>query len=174
MKTKELRWLFLAVFAVGFFISLEIEPVALGVSMEWSNDSYRFAAGTHPSLLAVALIIWGLHFLLYSTPKNLGKPLPGVFRRFIAFFFDFYLGIMAIAPVVGLLPAILEARRTGHFEWNFERITPAPADAWLPSGGFILSGALLVSYFVLPLIRRRPTPAACIFGYQIIPDEEPS
>jgi len=172
MSTKELRWLFLAVFAVAFFVSLVIEPLTLGVSLEWSNGNYRFAAGTHPSLLLLALIIWGLYLLLmHSTPASAGKPLPGVFRRFVAFFLDFYLALMAIAPVVGILPAILEWRRTGDFQWNFERITPAPADGWLSSAGFVLSLALLVSYFVLPVIRRRPSPGSCIVSYQIIPDD---
>ena len=29
----------------------------------------------------------------------------------------------------------------------------------------------LVSYYALPLVRRKPSPGACIVGYQIIPDD---
>jgi uncharacterized RDD family membrane protein YckC len=29
----------------------------------------------------------------------------------------------------------------------------------------------LAFYFTWPLVRRRPSPGACIFGYQVVPDE---
>jgi hypothetical protein len=28
----------------------------------------------------------------------------------------------------------------------------------------------LVFYYALPLIRRKPSPGACILGYQVVPD----
>lgn len=37
---------------------------------------------------------------------------------------------------------------------------------------FTLGFAALVFYYALPLIRCRPSPGACIVGYQIVPDEE--
>jgi uncharacterized RDD family membrane protein YckC len=30
---------------------------------------------------------------------------------------------------------------------------------------------LLLFYFALPLVRRRPSPGSCITGYQVMPDD---
>lgn len=172
MKMKEFRWLFLAVLAVILFVGFVSEPFDLGMSMQRSNGSYAFTAGTHPASLALSLIISGLYFLLmYASSPNAGKPLSGVFRRFVAFLLDFYLAMMAISPVVGLLPIITEWKRSGSFQWNFERTTPAPADTWLLWAGFVFSVSALSFYYAFPIVRRRPSPGACITGYQILPDD---
>jgi hypothetical protein len=125
MAIKELRWLFLAVLAAALFsLNLLNEPVTYGISQQWTNGSYRFAGGTHPVALAFSLVVLFLYLLLMlGPPPTLRNPLPGVFRRFLAFWVDFILAMMAIAPIMGILPALAEWRRIGHFEWNFERTT---------------------------------------------------
>jgi uncharacterized RDD family membrane protein YckC len=81
------------------------------------------------------------------------------------------LAMMAIAPLVGVLPTISEWRRTGQFQWTFERTTHAPSDEWLTLAGMTLCCAGLVLYYAFPLTRRRPSPGACIAGYQIVSDD---
>jgi uncharacterized RDD family membrane protein YckC len=172
MKMKELRWLFLAVVAVAIFVSFMSEPVTFGISEQWTNDTYRLAAGTHPVALIFAILIVALYLLLmFAPPATLGTPFPGVFRRFVAFWLDFILAMMAIAPIMGILPTLTEWRRTGNFQWTFERTTRAPSDGWLTLAGitFLLAG--LVLYYAFPLTRCRPSPGACIAGYQIVSDE---
>jgi hypothetical protein len=172
MKVKELRWLFVAVLAVALCVSFSSEPATFGISAQWTNDSYRFAGGTHPVALAFSSVISLLYLLLMFAPTpTLGGPLPGVFRRFVTFWLDFFLAMMVIAPIMGVLPAVTEWKRTGSFQWNFERLTRAPEDGWLVTIGLILLIAGLVFYYALPIIRRRPSPGACITGYQIVPDE---
>jgi uncharacterized RDD family membrane protein YckC len=172
MGTKELRWLFLAVLAVAFFLSFISEPISLGVSQQWTNGKYSFAAGTRPIALAFSFVIVALYMLLmFAPPANLGAPLPGVFRRFITFLLDFILAMMVIGPVMGILPALTEWGRTGTFRWNFERTTQVSGDGWLTSAGLILCFAALIFYFAFPLTRHRPSPGACIAGYQIVPDD---
>ena len=168
---KELRWLFLTVLAVVVFISNFGEPATFGVSQQWTNGNYSFAGGTHPVALTFALIIAVLYLLLmFAPPAHLGEPLPGVFRRFVTFFLDFILGMILITPIIGLLPVLTEWKRTGTFQWHFERTLHAPGDGWLTATGAILLIPALVFYFAFPLIRRRPSPGACITGYQIVPD----
>jgi len=88
MKMKELRWLFLAVVAAGIFVSFMSEPVTFGISQQWTNDTYRFAGGTHPVALTFAILTVVLYLLLmFAPPATLGNPFPGVFRRFVAFWF---------------------------------------------------------------------------------------
>jgi hypothetical protein len=172
MTTKELRWLFLALLAVALFVSFFSEAATYGISAEWTNGSYRFAGGTHPVALTFSLIVSVLYCLLMFAPTpSLGGPLPGVLRRFVAFWLDFILAMTLIAPVMGVLPTLAEWKRTGNFEWNFERTTHAAGDGWLTAVGVLLLFAGLVFYYAFPLVRRRPSPGACITGYQIVPEE---
>ena len=172
MGVKELRWLFVAVLAVAVIIANISEPVTFGVSQQWTNGNYSFASGTHPVALTFTLIIAVLYLLLMlAPPPYLGEPLPGVFRRFVTFWLDFVLAMLLMAPIMGILPALTEWKRTGIFQWHFERTVHAPGDGWLVAAGFVLLVPGLVLYFVLPLIHRRPSPGECITGYQIVPDE---
>ena len=173
MSVKELRWLFVADLAVAVFIgNVSSEPATFGISQQWTNGNYSFAGGTHPVALTMALIIAVLYLLLMFSPQvNLGEPLSGVFRRFVTFWLDFMLAMILITPIIGILPALTEWKRTGTFQWYFERTLPVQGDGWLTAVGAILLIPGLVFYFALPLIRRRPSPGACITGYQIVPDE---
>jgi len=172
MRIKELRWLFIAVVAALVVRGFVGQPTNLGVSAEWINDRYRFAGGTAPWALAFALLVSGLYLLLmYASPAVQRQPLPGVFRRFVAFWLDFILAMMVVAPILGILPALTEWRRTGVFEWNFQRTTPAHGDWLLATIGVALCFVALLFYYALPLIRLRPSPGTCIVGYQVLPDE---
>jgi uncharacterized RDD family membrane protein YckC len=143
-----------------------------GMTMEWSNGHYTFGGGTQPWGLAFAGTIIGLYVLLmYCPPADRGDPLPGVFRRFAAFWLDFVLAIVAVTPIVGILLTVTEWRRTGVFQWNFERTTQASSDGLIAAIGTIFSAAGLILYYSLPLVRRKPSPGACIVGYQVIPED---
>jgi uncharacterized RDD family membrane protein YckC len=80
--------------------------------------------------------------------------------------------MIAVGPIVGILPTLTEWRRTGVFEWNFERTTHAAGDGWLIGIATTSCFVALIIYYAYPLIRRRPSPGACIAGYQIIADED--
>jgi hypothetical protein len=171
MTVKQLRRLFLAVLATNLLWAFFSEPFTFGIGMQWTNDSYELGGGSHPVALAFALTISALYLLLmFSPPPNLAEPLPGLRRRFVTFWIDFILAMMVAAPIVGLLPALTEWRRTGNFQWQFERTVRAPGDEWLLAVVGILTIAVLLFHYAFPLIRRRPSPGACISGYQIVPD----
>lgn len=174
MKSKHFRWVFLAALTplaiLGFMRGSSAE---LGVSIEISDDKYRFAGGTAPWVLIYAALVIVLYVLfLRSEPGEQGEPLPGVLRRFAAFWLDFALGMMAIVPIIGILPAMAEWKRTGVFEWNFERTTHAPDDGLLAGVGVLLLFVGLAFYYAWPLMRRLPTPGSCIMGYRIVVDED--
>lgn len=172
MKVKQFRLIFIGAFAALVILGCVTKLPTMGASAEWTNGRYRFAGGTTPWALAYALLVISLYILLmYASPSKRGPALPGVFRRFVAFWLDFVLAMFVLAPMIGILPTIIEWRRTGVFAWNFERTTPAPSDILLASIALVFCSISLVLYYALPLIRRRPSPGGCIVGYQIIPDE---
>lgn len=121
--------------------------------------------------LVYALVILVLYLLLmYASPSDLGEPLPGIFRRFVAFWLDFMLAMFTVAPILGILPTLTEWGRTGVFEWSFERTAPAPGDMQLATIELVFCSVALVLYFAFPLIRGKPSPGACIVGYQVVPE----
>lgn len=173
MTVKQVRWLFIGSLVVFFIVGEVSGPLIFGVSVEWtSGGQYRFSGGTAPWALAYAMMLIGLYaWFMSAAPRKLGQSLPGVLRRFVAFWTDFALAMSAIAPILGLLPAVTEWRRTGVFAWNFVRTTPAPGDDLLTAIELLFSCVALLLYFVAPLVLGKPSPGSCILGYQIISDE---
>jgi uncharacterized RDD family membrane protein YckC len=108
---------------------------------------------------------------MLAPPSKVGPPLPPVLRRFLAFWLDFVFAMLAVAPISGLLAAVVEWKRTGVFAFSFERATRASSDGLLLGLVSAVDIVSLLFYFTLPLIRRRPSPGTCIFGYQIVPDD---
>lgn len=173
MRVKDFKWLFVAAVAAFLIASNVAEFNALGISSESSSDGiYRYSGGTSPWALVIAAAVIGLYlWLLNAEPSGLGEPLPTVFRRLLAFCFDFVLATAAFMPILGIAPAVVEWRRTGIFQWSFERTTPASGDLIMASGVLLLAAFGLIFYFALPLVLRRPSPGTCILGYQIVPDD---
>jgi len=171
MNAKHFRWLFLPIVVLPMFLD-DSKPVIIGVSQSWSSGQYHFGGGTDPKAIAYSLGIIVLYFLFLNvSSSNLGNPMTGLFRRFVAFWLDFVLCMLAIAPLMGIVPTVVEWRRTGAFTWNFEREAPAPSDGWVIGLLLVLGFVSMIFYFALPLVRRRPSPGACIMGYQIVSDD---
>ncbi len=173
MKLSSFRWSFILllasslIYAGGFF-----RGGTLGASLEASSGSYRMAAGTSPVALLLALLLAVSYVLLMRFDTSCeGVPLAGVFRRFVAFWLDFLICVFMCAPFLGIIPMVAEWTRTGTFHWTFERTNALPGD-WFEAGfPVLLMFAALILYFVLPLLRNRATPGACIMGFRVVPDE---
>jgi hypothetical protein len=172
MTTKLLKWPFIGLLAAFVVATNVAENSTFGISSEWSSTSgYRLSGGTQPWALAFSLVAIGLYFLLMQAqPTPLSDPLPVVFRRFVAFWLDFVIAIIVVAPILGIVPMLTEWRRTGIFRWHFERSAHVSGDGLLTFGTVLVGGAALVLYYALPLLWCRPSPGTCIAGYQVIPD----
>jgi uncharacterized RDD family membrane protein YckC len=172
IKVKNLRSPFIALLAFIICAMALNPPTTIGLAVKTSSGKYSFAAGTQPWPLSLAvLIILAYLVLMYAEPSANRTPLPGLFRRFAAFWLDFLIAMMTASPIVGLLPAVVEWRRTGVFGWAVERNTPAAWDSLLTWVTFSLELVTLLLYFSVPLLRRRPSPGTCILGYQVVPEE---
>ncbi|HUZ95078.1 MAG TPA: RDD family protein, partial [Edaphobacter sp.] len=173
MKTSDFRWPFLTVLAAVLILGNLVDSTSLGISAEFSDGHYRIAGGTAPWAIGFSIAIGILYFwLMYAPQSRLTTPMPGIVRRWFAFWIDFILAIMATAPILGLIPSLTEWRRTGVFAWNFERTTPAPSDKVTVTITFMLLTITLMAYYVFPLLRHRPSPGSCVAGYQITPADQ--
>jgi RDD family len=173
MKTSDFRWPFLAVLIALLILGNLVDPTSLGISVYSSNGNYRIVGGTALWAIGFSIVIGTLYFwLMYAPLGQLTTPLPGIIRRWFAFWIDFILAIMATAPILGLIGLLSEWRRTGVFAWNFERTTPAPSDKVTVTLMFILLPIALMAYYVFPLLRHRPSPGSCVAGYQITSADE--
>jgi uncharacterized RDD family membrane protein YckC len=176
MKLTEIRWLVGAFYLAGLIVSFVVtEPMTFGFSLESVNGEYRVAGGTHPVALGFSAVAIAIYFLLMTSERSCGvKPLSGVFRRVVAFWLDFMLAMFVIGPVLGILPTLMEWRRTGTFHWTFERNYSAPGDGAQVTFVVLLAFVALFFYYVVPLLRQRPTPGKCLMGYQVIADDPDS
>jgi uncharacterized RDD family membrane protein YckC len=173
MNAKYFKWVFLPVLATILLSDYSNHtPFIIGLGLESSQNGYRIAGGTAPWALAFAVLIICLYFLLmYAPPAKEGQEFFSWWKRLAAFLIDFYLSMMAVCPLLGLLPALAEWRRTGVFAWSFQRTTPAPGDGLLDIAVVILAFSALGFYFAFPLLRRMPSPGTCVMGYQVVADE---
>ncbi|WP_263376996.1 RDD family protein [Granulicella aggregans] len=173
MKATDFRWPFLIVLGGVILLGNLAEPASLGITSDWSDGRYRFAGGTAPWALGSSVVILVLYFWLMVTPSASAlNPLPGIIRRWLAFWIDFVLAIMMVTPILGVIPCIREWRRTGIFEWSFERTSSAPGDGWVTAVTFLLSLTAILAYWAYPLMRGTPSPGSCVLGYQIAPADE--
>ena len=171
MKVSEIRWLLLTLLVGALVVSFRGPVPTMGVSAEWKNGQYLFSGGTHPVGLLFGAIVAGLYLLLMrSEPATFVATLPGLFRRFGAFWIDFLFAMTFVTPIFGIIPVLTEWRRTGEFAWTIERTEYMKGDLFLSLISALLAFGALFLYFLVPMLRNKPSPGACILGYQIVTD----
>lgn len=168
MKTANLRW-----FSVAYFVLIvaAIESRAhklAGAGPTWLDGNYGFEAGALPSSLAIGILGTVLLIALTLAPVATTRPMPHLFRRWVAAWIDWILAFVLPTPFAGLAFAWNEYQRTGIFRWISQ--SPEPTTAQLGTITlFIIS--TMVLYFAIPWRLGKPTPGACILGDRISPDD---
>lgn len=173
MKAKDFRW-FLIGFSVLLFVAMYIRSDdTVGVNANWSNGQYTYRAGSTPWAAGFAVVGAALYFLLLGSRVVEGlKPMPYLFRRWVAGFVDFIWAILVPAAFIGLAAVIFEFGRTGVFEWLVERQEQRSGDFFFAVASVLLLMFVFApAYFALSWWRGKPTPGACIFGFRILADE---
>ena len=175
MSLELFRWVLAGVFVLEIIGSFFLPNGAgsLGVSSEWANEGYRFAAGSSVWALSVAAVnvILYLALMKMTVAASAGLAMTGLFKRWLAFWIDFVWVMASVAPLAGLLAVLLEAKHTNHFVWAFERTTRSGTDIPIAIVAGLINVAALVFYFALPVMWGRPSPGACLLGYQVLPNE---
>lgn len=175
MTVRQIRWMFVGLLVL--FLPLNIVfsrgSLVIGVFAEWADGRYRFSGGTQPWALGFGVLIVGVFILLMGAKRvESTTPLPGLMRRFAAFWLDFLFAMSALTPIISVVPVIVEWIRTGNFVWSFDRTSQTAGDVPLTILSFMLLISGLLFFFAVPLVLRRPSPGACVLGYQVVPDED--
>jgi hypothetical protein len=169
MNTKQLRWIFLSLIATVLVGACVIPPVSVGFTYTIDDKGHHVSGGTNPVMIcfALAFLLLYINTMLSDSPAT-GAPLPGIFRRFVAFYVDFIFAILTIAPIIGIVPMLIEWRTTREFAWTFARDRAASSDALVAPFTIVVTFAGLALWYALPLVFGRPTPEPLVLGYQIV------
>lgn len=135
----------------------------VGFSYVHNGDKTVVSAATHPVLLVWAVAAISCHWTLMrrgTHSERLGHV--GLTRRFIAYIIDFYLVVFVCSSILTLIPLYLEAKRTGHFAWGFERDYAVRNDYY--TALFLSQAALfgLFLYYTYPLLKGKQTVGSFI------------
>ncbi|MHB8485889.1 MAG: RDD family protein [Candidatus Acidiferrales bacterium] len=167
--TKFLRLVSLIWVVLSFVIIHFFNVGQVGDSMEWKNGDTFISAGSHPAMLlwtatAIALFV----LLMVKEPTAVATGIPTRKRRVLAFVIDFWFSLLTISSIGALIPLWLEAVRTGHFVWHFQRNYSVSTDSFsLLSSLFFM--VLMVLYFAFPLTRGRQTVGCFIMRLRVTP-----
>jgi uncharacterized RDD family membrane protein YckC len=142
----------------------------VGFSMTTTNGKSQVSAGSHP-----IMVIWfGLSIVLYvalmvanEAAVTLGTA--SMKRRIVAFFVDFWFSLLGLSAIGALLPLCLEAIRTGHFSWTFERGYTENTDVLLGFPLVLVTMGLMFLYFVIPLTKGKQTVGCLLMGIKVTP-----
>ena len=132
-----------------------------GDTLGWAgysgNGVQHVSAGTTPAALVLALVGVAIVSLVAKRELHVFDfQIAPLWRRYVAVLIDLWFFVFTYGALSAMIPLMLEARRTGAFQWAFERDYVVSAD-WL-GGVLVLTGlAAMVGYFVLTLANRRQT-----------------
>ncbi len=165
-KKPVLIFLYLVAVLVMFILG------GAAIDINFSRGYYIIQAyGSMGSLLA---FLFGLLILIVTCRRkknqmDLSRPV-GLFKRFTAFFIDFLLYLVIIAPPLVFLALTLEGIRTGEFSWFFSRHYPVYTDIIV---GIAIVLALIAFFilFALPVSRKQQSLGQYFMGFGIVRKE---
>jgi uncharacterized RDD family membrane protein YckC len=168
--TRMLRIAAIALVAFGF-ASFYILPInQVGFSETTSNGDSKVSAGSHPVML-----IWvGLAAALYTALMVVNEStvtvgIASMKRRVVAFIIDFWFSLLGLSAIGALIPLGLEAVRTGHFSWAFERSYTVSTDTLVGLPLILITMGLMILYFVIPLTKGKQTVGCFVMGIKVTP-----
>jgi len=169
VKASSLRWFILAYFAM-LLAAAEFRSLKLGgLGPPWLDGNYGFEAGAPPWSLVIGFLGAGLLIALISgSVEKTARPMPHLFRRWIAGWIDWILAFLAPTPFAGLVFVWIEYRRTGVFSWLSQSQEPSALQLNII---FLFIFCFFFLYFAIPWWLGKPTPGACILGFRVVADE---
>ncbi len=170
VKLKILR-LGVMLFLVLNIVFLEVYSIGqVGYSAVWKDGEASVSAGSHPVTImwaAVAILIFVAVIRVKAQESIAGVPTLG--RRFAAFLIDFWFSLLIVSSFATIIPLWIEAARTGHFSWHFQRNYAVGTDEVF-AFPFVLANMMLVFlYFVIPLTKGKQTVGCFVMRLRVTP-----
>jgi len=129
-----------------------------------------FSVGSHPAILgwdAVAIALFIALMLRNAQTVVVGAATRR--RRIAAFFIDFWFVLLTLSGPDALVPLWLEATRTGHFVWHFQRNHAVNGDVTYSFVSALIFAALTFLYFAFPLTRGSQTVGCFVMRIKVTP-----
>jgi len=165
---KKLRIATVLILTSGLPIAFVTGPKTVGFDVNSVDGRSLVRAGSDPVMIVWSLI--AIPFFAYLvTRRDSFQTVSAASwtRRFRAFLIDFYTVSIAVAPLVGIVPLLFEATRTGRFTWGFERHFTVPADWYLAVSLWGVVTLIVVGYFTLAVARGTPTIGCYLLGLKL-------
>jgi hypothetical protein len=168
--TKLLRLASIILVALSFVTVHSFNVGQVGNTMQWKDGTAFISAGSHPAILvwdALAIVLFVTLMLRNAITAVIGIPSRG--RRIAALLIDFWFSLLTLSGIDALVPLWLEAARTGHFAWHFQRDFAVSTDEVFALPSVLVFMALIVLYFVFPLTRGKQTVGCFIMRLKVTP-----
>jgi uncharacterized RDD family membrane protein YckC len=168
--TRILRISAIALVGLSFASMYIFHIHKVGFSQTTANGRSEVSAGSHPIILtwfgfSVALYV----ALMFVNDAAVAIGLASMKRRIVAFLVDFWFSLLSLSAVGALLPLCLEAIRTGHFSWAFERNYTENTDVLFDFPLVFVMMGLMFLYFVIPLTKGKQTVGCLVMGIKVTP-----
>jgi uncharacterized RDD family membrane protein YckC len=157
----------LVIGAVSEYLFLPARSIE--ASIVWKNGETTVTGSSSPAAVfwsGLGIIIF-IALMLTAAPSG-NVSVPRWWRRVLARVIDFCVAVMSMAGISALVPLGLEALRTGHFVWAFERYYSVRSDGITLVLAFLDLG-VLVLYFVFPLTRGKQTVGCFVMRIRVTP-----
>ena len=141
----------------------------IGFSYHQHNDEIEVSAGSHPAVIAWAMLVACFYILLQKKSARAPAVAPAsMTRRALSFLIDFFILVMAVSSVTAIIPLAIEAHRVGHFEWSFARNFEVPTDSINTPLTFLFLIAFFL-YAVYPLTKGKQTIGDYTMRIKVLP-----
>jgi uncharacterized RDD family membrane protein YckC len=165
-----LRIAAIALVSCSFFAMYIFQIHQVGFSQTAANGRSEVSAGSHPVMLIWFVFSVALYVaLMFANDATVAIGLASMKRRMAAFVVDFWFSLLSLSAVGALLPLCLEAIRTGHFSWAFERNYTENTDVLFDFPLVFVMIGLMFLYFVVPLTKGRQTVGCLVMGIKVTP-----
>ncbi len=163
------RLLALLVLVGTVALSASLAGDYVGVSSSCVNGDCIVGASSSPGSVMISLAIIGFVVFQPEWKSQIDTSRAvGVWRRFGAFFIDFLLVLLAVAPLTTLPMLFAEAAHTGEFHWSFIRDFGRPNDTLFVLPAVLLGFASLYFYFFYLPWKSKQTVGEYILGFKIV------
>ena len=146
---------------------------SVGVSSQCLNNNCWINASTSLYGIVSGLVL-AVFILLFPRKKftESSNGVVGIWRRFGAFFLDFFVVLAIITPIATLPILVAESAYTGSFEWSFTRDFSRDSDNYYLITPIFVTFALLFLYFYQYTKNMQQTLGQYVLNYKVVPVAE--